>query len=299
MGQFRSNLAGLTCVAVLLAGAGASAAEPANFHHVHLNVTDAHKTVAFYKRFFGATELLYRDRSRALFTERSFLLMDVVAQPPPTNEGSSLWHIGWSGVDGGSEFRWRAAEGIAVQTPVTRPILPGSDNKAEVMYFWGPDRELIEVSTVNRNHRFEHVHLLVSDIEAATAWFKTHLGLEALHARAIDFHGVLLNIVRVDNVDIVLFARPTPDRDNQFAAEELWPADGFKPTEGRAVDHLAFSYRALEPVLARMTAAGLSVVRSLSTDRRHGHRSFFVRGPDGLLVEIVEDKPIPQGNWQD
>ncbi len=229
MTVLKRTLFGSALAAGLMIGFDAAAAEraaPAHFHSVRLNVTNIETTVAYYKKFFGATEVTYRNRSKGLFTERSFLLMDLVEKAPPSNDGTSLWHIGWSGVDGKSEFEWRTAEGINVQNPLERPVLPGLDNKAEVMYFWGPDREVVEISTVNRNHRFEHVHLLATDINATTEWFENYLGLKPVHERAVDFFGVRLNIVKVDNVDIVIFARPTPDKDNQFAARELWPDRG-------------------------------------------------------------------------
>lgn len=274
-----------------------SATEAAHFHHIRLKVTDPQRTLDFYKKFFGATEVAYRGQSRALFTEKSFVLLDKVVSAPATNEGTSLWHIGWGGVDGASEFGWRVAEGIQVQRPLTRPVLDGVDNKAEYMYFWGPDRELVEVSTASRNHRFDHVHLLSSDAEATTAWFKEYLGLTADFGASVYFNGVMMNIVRADNVSIVIFARPTPDSGNQFAAKALWPSAGFQPTDGRAVSSIAFSYRDLAPVMARMKKAGLSIVREIETDPRHGHTSFLVRGPDQLLVEIVEEKSVPEGIW--
>ncbi|MBB3236840.1 VOC family protein [Phyllobacterium endophyticum] len=117
------------------------------------------------------------------------------------------------------------------------------------------------------------------------------------HERAVEFFGVLLNVVRVDNVDIVIFARPTPDNGNQFAGKELWPEDGFRPTEGSVINHLAFSYVAAGSALTRIKNAGVPIVQELQIDPRHGHTSFYVRGPDGLLIEIVEDRPIPAGNW--
>lgn len=305
----RKHRRAMTAVVVSTATAGAHDVKPldsdaaprsretARFHHVHLNVTDPRRTIDFYKKFFGASEVVYRGKSDALLTEKSFILMHTVSNAPASNEGTSLWHIGWGGVDGDAEFGWRVAEGIRVQTPLTRPVLPGIDPKAAYMYFWGPDEELVEVSTASRNHRFDHVHLLASDAKATTAWFTQHLGLAAAFAEPVDFHGVMMNIVRSDNISIVIFSRPTPDRDNPFAAKAQWPAGGFQSTDGRAVDHLAFSYRVLGPVLARLQQAGVPIVRDIQQDPQLGHTSFFVRGPDQLLVEIVADKPLPEGIW--
>ena len=67
----------------------------AHFHHIHLNVVDIDSTIAYYQKYFGAKSIKFRDKSDALFTETSFFFLDCVDTPPPTNEGYSLWHIGW------------------------------------------------------------------------------------------------------------------------------------------------------------------------------------------------------------
>lgn len=269
----------------------------AHFHHVHLNVADREQTMNYYAKFFGATRINYRGNSQALFTERSYILMEQTASQIRSNDGTALWHIGWAGVDGASEYAWRLVDGISVHTPLTRPIIPGIDNKVDVMYFNGPDKELVEVSTAGRHHRFDHIHLLASDVNATTEWFKQHLGLTPNSPEAVDFHGIMMNNIQVDNVNIVIFGRTVPDRENQFAAKELWPSDGFRPSEGSTVDHIAFSFSSLAPVLARMRSAGIHIVNDVETDPQYGHKSFSARGPDGLLIEIVEDRPIPEGVW--
>jgi catechol 2,3-dioxygenase-like lactoylglutathione lyase family enzyme len=272
---------------------------PAHFHHVHLNVTNPELTITFYEKFFGANRISYKSKSKSLFTERSFILMDSVKVKPPTNIGSSLWHIGWAGVDGYSEFQWRVKDGIEVQTPLTKLVVDPSrpEDSTHYMYFWGPDRELIEVYTGSRNHLFEHVHLLATDIEATTAWFKEYLGLTPTFAKAVSFLGLLLNIIRVDNVNIIIFAKPAPDIQIEALPEEVWPKEGFKITDGTAIDHIGFSYESIGPVFQRMRSSGVPIVRGMQTNPKHGLTGFFVRGPDGLLIEIVKEKPVPEGIW--
>ena len=111
----------------------------ANFHHIHLNVTDPDTSIAYYEKYFGAKKVKYRGKTDALFTEKSFLLFEKVEVSPKTHIGSSLWHIGWSGVDGQSEFDWRVKEGIGVHTPIN----PLGDS--HWMYFFGPNKEVVEV----------------------------------------------------------------------------------------------------------------------------------------------------------
>lgn len=271
----------------------------AHFHHVHLNVSDPELTLTFYEKYFGASRIDYRGKSKALFTEKSFIFLDSVKGRYPSNLGSSLWHIGWAGVDGQSEFQWRVQEGIEVQTPVTSLVVSSARpmDTTYYMYFWGPDRELIEIYTGNRNHRFEHVHLLASNIEATTTWFRDYLGLTPDFETARSWHGMLVNIFRVDNVNIIIYSKPDSATELALLPEEVWPKQGFRVTDGTAIDHIGFSYESIEPVLKRMKSSGIPIVRNIGLVTNQGFSSFFVRGPDGLLIEIVKERPVPEGIW--
>ncbi len=72
----------------------------------------------------------------------------------------------------------------------------------------------------------------------------------------------------------------------------------FPVTEGTAIDHIAFSFRDIAPVHARMVEAGVEIVHPIRKNSDYGITSFFVRGPDNLLVEIVQDRPVPEGIWE-
>ncbi|MEK7793885.1 MAG: VOC family protein [Candidatus Hydrogenedentota bacterium] len=81
-----------------------------------------------------------------------------------------------------------------------------------------------------------------------------------------------------------------------------WNYDGIKgelvKTDGRVVDHIAFSYRNIGPAFERMKANGVEIVDAIKDREEYGIKSFFVRGPDGILIEIVEARPIPEGLWE-
>ena len=292
-----SLLVGIVCFGhAKISGADVT---PAHFHHVHLNVTDPKTTQQFFERFFGAVPIRYRARLPALFTERSFIVLNRVDSSPRTHHKTCLWHIGWSGVDGPSEFAWRTKAGITVHTP-----LRALDDD-HYMYFSGPEEELVEVYTGNRNHRFEHIHLLATDVNVTTRWFVDHLGLRA--ARAFvpkpdpetdvnTLRGIWMNSIRVDNLNLVIFGRPPRDKAPFWLPDPL--PENFEPTKGSAIDHIAFSYRRIEPQYDRFKASGVTIHRPLQVEKAAGHRSFFVEAPDRLLVEIVEAKPIPEGLWE-
>lgn len=258
----------------------------AHFHHIRLNAINVNSTIEYYQKYFGAKPIKYRGKSDALFTEKSFFLIDKVDSPPPTNEGSSLWHIGWSGVDGPSEFDWRVKEGINVHSPVT----PLADN--HWMYFWGPNNEVIEIFTGNKNHTFEHLHLLATDVNITMEWFKEHLGLSPVNEKAQQWPNGLFkwNHLLTDNINIYVYGKPVEERS--------WFPKEFKPTEGTAIDHIGFSFKNIVPVFEKMKASGVEIVMEIKKDPLHGLKSFFVRAPNQLLVEIVEEKPIPEGIWE-
>lgn len=188
---------------------------------------------------------------------------------------------------------------ILRQTPITSLIASVSrpTDTTYYMYFWGLDSELIEVYTGNQNHRFEHVHLLASNIKATTDWFEKNLSLKPIYKEALEWHGLLLNIIRVDNVNIIIFAKPMPETEIPSLTKDIWPKEGFKTTEETAIDHIAFSYETIEPVIDRLKSSRVEIVQEIKLNPIHGLRSFFIRGPDKILVEIVMEKPIPDGIW--
>lgn len=276
------------------------AAEAAHFHHVRLNVTDRDASIEFYRKMLGAVEIKYADLVPAVFTERSFILFNVVDDAPPYMPHSAISHIGWASVDGQADFEWLKSQGVEFETEI------GQLGNNFGMYFYGPDKELVELWTGGKNHRFDHVHLWATDVEKMVGWFRDHLGLpggagpQPTSKDREDIRAIRMGSIRADNVGIVVFGRPDFDSvwwpGGSYTAEDA--PDEFQPTQGRTVDHLAFSYRDIEPEFERMEAAGVEIVKPIAMREDVGHRSFFVMAPDKILVEIVEAKPIPDSSWE-
>lgn len=269
--------------------------EPAHFHHVRFNVTHPEKTLEYYQKYLGAVTVQYRNAVDVLFTERSFILFNKVDEEPASKLASALWHIGWGGIDGPSEYNWLLSQGVEFSIPLT----PLGDSY--YMYLAGPDKEAVEIYTGPRHHRFNHIHLLADDVNVTTQWYIDNLGLSArrrtVEKPAPDAERRLWsNAVTCDNVGIIIFGRPDPDEKTSW-----WPAgdigDEFVKPDGRAINHFAFSYRNIEPVFERMKANGVEIVSEIKVDSNVGHTSFFVRAPDQVLVEIVQARPIPEGIW--
>lgn len=293
--RFFTRLA--VAVGCLCALRPAVAEEPAHFHHVRLNVRDARKSMQFYQRFYGAVPIKYRGRADALFTERSFLLFNEVDRSPDATLDTAIWHIGWGGVDVRSEFEWLRKHGLTIHTPLSP--LPGFDN----FYFYaaGPDRELIEINTMG-HHRFAHVHLFADDVNATSRWYAQHLGLKprlrdrpkpAGDMSTLD--KIWMNFIPCDNVTIIVFGKPDVSPSPPWWPDA--PLRSLKPTRGRPIDHIAFSYRQIDAVYDRMKRSGVRV-ETPKVDPRYGFKSFLAEGPDGVAIEIVEEKPLPEGSWE-
>jgi catechol 2,3-dioxygenase-like lactoylglutathione lyase family enzyme len=259
------------------------AAEHGHFHHVHLNVSDVAKTAAFYEHVFGVVPVQYGARAPALMAERAFIFLSQAKTPIASQLQTGVIHIGWSGIDGPSEFAWWQKEGIEFYTPLTK-FLTG-----HFMYLYGPDREVIEIWTVEKHRRFNHVHMLSADPKATAEWFARVTNSELPAEAGAGLPGYW----KVDFGDVALDILPDTAL---FKPKERTGA--IQPTDGAGIDHIAFSFASLDAALRRVTAAGIPIVRPIATDATYGVRSFFVRSPEGVLVELVEARPLPNAAWQ-
>jgi catechol 2,3-dioxygenase-like lactoylglutathione lyase family enzyme len=286
-------------VAAVLALAGISVvafqAPPvpaAHFHHVHVNATDAAKTQQFYQAAFGAQPVKFKDRTPGLFVSRGFILINTVTQPPKALDTTALRHIGWAGIDGPNEFEGFRKKGLPFHTPLT------ALGQNWFFYIFGPDREVAEVYTGDQNHLFNHVHFSVNDLNATTAWYQRMLGAtfpaSAAAPRPTDPNARWGTQARVDGVSLVYIYK-----DHYYADSEVRLPVGrtLQTTAGSPFDHIAFSYERIEPEFERMSAAGAQILQPIA-DRPEGVRSFFVQAPDGVVIEIVEAAPIPDGLWR-
>ncbi len=286
----------IPAVALLAMSVAAGRAQPpaaaARFHHVHLNTHDRARSVEFYQQL-GALPVTFAGRTDAIFTGRGFILAsETDAELKPQNR-TALRHLGWAGVDGPQEYaRWTAA-GIDVHTPLS-PVGP-----EHFYYLWGPDREVVEFYTGDKNHWFNHVHFWSDDVAAASEWYERHLGQRfragARVPRPAEPNRVWGNEFRLDGISFLITYK-----DHYYVEAERRLPQGrtLEPSEGSPIDHLAFSYESIAPVYERMRRDGVEIVRPLAQSAEFGFESFMVNGPDGVLVEIVEAEPIPDGLWR-
>ena len=265
---------------------------PARFHHVHLNTHDRARSLEFYE-LLGALPVTFAGRTDAMFTGRGFILATETDAPLKPQNRTALRHLGWAGVDGPREYARWTAEGIEVHTPLS------AVGPEHFYYLWGPDREVVEFYTGDKNHWFNHVHFWSDDVAGASEWYERHLGQRfragARVPRPAEPDRVWGNEFRLDGISFLITYK-----DHYYVEAERRLPQGrtLEPSGGSPLDHIAFSYESIAPVYERMRRAGVEIVRPLEASAEFGFDSFMVNGPDGVLVEIVEAEPIPDGLWR-
>ena len=113
---------------------------------------------------------------------------------------------------------------------------------------------------------FGHVHLNVSDIEVHKKLFVDIFGGEFVHKGP-------LAAVKWPNM-LVAFA----------------PAAPTGPSQGTVMDHFGFKVRSLPDMLTALRAAGYQIQREFTG--AEGFPNAYVLGPDGLRLEMQEDKTL-------
>jgi len=263
-----------------------------HLHHVHLNVADRERSMQFYEQFFQAERVLLNDAVDALHVVPTLLLLDQRATAPDSDLPTALQHIGWGSSDPGAWYDAAHAEGIAPdtrgftlfntdETPTigepgsgalvgllgARPACFPVPDRASYMYVLGADSERIEVwAGVDR--RVNHLHFTTADLATTVSWYQDFLGLEG--SLPVGNWTFFLD-------DILCFIEP------------IGAAGDYMPTDDHVWGHFALSVSDLDAWRKRAQEHGVEVVSEPS--RVHGFTSFFVRGPDGMLIELVQATP--------
>jgi catechol 2,3-dioxygenase-like lactoylglutathione lyase family enzyme len=136
----------------------------------------------------------------------------------------------------------------------------------------------------------EHVGIVVDDLEAATAFF-VELGFEREGGGSVDGEWVD-RVVGLEGVHTEFAILATPDGQGKLELIRFRspPARGEEhaaPANTRGIRHIAFVVDDLDDVLARLRGHGAELVGHVE---RYGDifRLCYVRGPEGIIVELAE-----------
>ncbi|HEY6333897.1 MAG TPA: VOC family protein, partial [Blastocatellia bacterium] len=161
-------------------------------------------------------------------------------------------------------------------------------------YVDGPDHALIELNTA-AHHHFGHLHLFSEDPVSAGLWYMKYFGATRRGSPASPpsrepryYKGYQVGpsmSLMVDNVNIIIF----PSEHARQSYPDQWKGrTGFAPTEGRVIDHVAFSFDNLTEAVSRLRADGVKITQDISDAFGGQMKHAFVEGPDKVRIELVE-----------
>ena len=132
-----------------------------------------------------------------------------------------------------------------------------------------------------RNYRYDHVHLRSSDPEVTAQFFETMFGAEV--TRGVYPPGTLYPgqkcISFILGGQKILIAPSHPD--DPTAPAPVFPYYG--------VEHIGLTVDDVDAAVAELRAQGADIAIGPLT-RDPGTRLAFIRGPDGVMVELVQQR---------
>jgi hypothetical protein len=252
-----------------------------HFHHVHFNSMDPAADMAFFMTFYNGEPIDFcmldsGEPTRAIKTERGYFLFTKVDAAPDPALNSHVDHVGFANPSPNNELRRLMALDVPLWPPGDQlQCMDVADGMAcfngAYFYTQAPNGARIEVSNAPgpSTMGFAHTHLSGPFSE----FYMQVLG-PALRPAAGN------NAANVDGVNITntLLENRAPES----------PVD----TRGKPMDHLAYSTGDIEGTLKRIMDAGIEIAEELSFKPAFGFKSFMVKSPEGVWLEIVEDTPF-------
>jgi catechol 2,3-dioxygenase-like lactoylglutathione lyase family enzyme len=138
--------------------------------------------------------------------------------------------------------------------------------------------------------RMDHVGVVVDDLAAATEFF-VELGLKLQSEWSID--GDLVDrVVGLEGVRSEVAMLETPDGHgrlelSKFHAPSSQEGDGHAPANAPGIRHVTFAVDDVDAAVAGVRARGGELVGEV-VNYQDVYRLCYVRGPEGIIVELAE-----------
>jgi lactoylglutathione lyase len=125
-------------------------------------------------------------------------------------------------------------------------------------------------------YTWDHIHLRTPDPEAMAQWFERMLGAEVIRSMQQGKPRIDLKLGGAN-----IFIAPVS------AAEGVNPPP---TTPYQGLDHFGLTVSGIDAVAAELKAKGVEFTKEPTTVRP-GVRVCFIRGPQGISIELLERKP--------
>lgn len=253
----------LTVITAFIFSLLAANANSTPYDHIHLTANNAREAVDWYiKHFGGEAGRFRRSNDSELPIDRVFYgdiaVIFFEREPTGGSVGTGVDHISFSQAN--------------VEETIANIVADGGTQIGNIIEFagmqlgfvedpWGTKIEIIDDPALRGTH---HLHLSSTNPQETLRWYEANLG-----GRMETFGGALPGL----HYDTIwLFVSP--------AQGEL------DPTEGRAMDHLGWSFPNLELAAETLKANGVEFTMEPRDFR--GIRISFIEGPDGVRIELVQ-----------
>jgi catechol 2,3-dioxygenase-like lactoylglutathione lyase family enzyme len=138
--------------------------------------------------------------------------------------------------------------------------------------------------------RMDHVGIIVDDLAEAVAFF-VELGLELQGEAQVEGDWVD-RVVALEGVRAQIAMLQTPDGHGRLELSKFHTPSaegGYQraPANASGIRHVAFAVDDIDATLTRLLARGAELVGELER-YRDSYRLCYVRGPEGILVELAE-----------
>jgi catechol 2,3-dioxygenase-like lactoylglutathione lyase family enzyme len=138
--------------------------------------------------------------------------------------------------------------------------------------------------------RMDHVGIVVEDLAAATAFF-VELGLELQGEGSVE-GGWVDRVVGLEGVRAEIAMLETPDGHGRLELSKFHAPSGqggerHAPANTPGIRHVAFAVDDIDALVAGLRARGAELVGDVER-YRDSYRLCYVRGPEGIIVELAE-----------
>jgi catechol 2,3-dioxygenase-like lactoylglutathione lyase family enzyme len=138
--------------------------------------------------------------------------------------------------------------------------------------------------------RMEHIGIVVDDLAAAVEFF-VELGLELQGEGLVEGRWVD-RVVGLKGVRADIAMLQTPDGHGRLELTKFHTpvsqgGDKHAPANTPGIRHIAFAVEDIENIVARLRAQGFGLVGELER-YEDSYRLCYVRGPEGIIVELAE-----------
>jgi catechol 2,3-dioxygenase-like lactoylglutathione lyase family enzyme len=124
------------------------------------------------------------------------------------------------------------------------------------------------------NYTFDHIHLRSPDPEATATWFERMMGAQVLRTMQ---QGKQRIDIKLGGINI-------------FIAEAGKDVNAAPTTPYQGLDHFGLTVSGIDAIAADLKAKGVEFTTEVKT-ARPGVRICFIRGPQGISIELLDRDP--------